>query len=64
MLTYVLSFVPLLGFLPFGGMTSCPAAMKSPSPNTFWKNQSLFAAALGVTIVEVKATPDYDKKSK
>jgi hypothetical protein len=56
--TYVLSFVPLLGLRPLGGIMSCPAAIKSPSPKTFWKNQSWFAAGRGVTIFAVNAIPE------
>ena len=56
--TNVLSFVPFVGFDFFGGIMSWPAAMKSPSPKTFWKKKSLFAAGLGFTILAVNATPN------
>ena len=40
----MLSFVILLGLFFLGGIRSCPAAMYSPSPNTFVKKKSLLAA--------------------
>lgn len=49
--------VLLLGFLPLGGMTRTPAAMKSASPNTFMNAQSLLAAGTGCTMLEVSAIP-------
>ena len=53
----MLSLAALLGLRPEGGMTNCPAAMKSSSENTLSKNQLPSAANFGLNILAGYATP-------
>lgn len=56
-LTYVLSFVALVGLRQSGGITNWPAATKSESPKTFSNSQSLLPALDSVTLLAVQASP-------
>lgn len=60
----MLSFVILLGLFILGGIRSCPAAMYSPSPNTFVKKKSLLAAGRWFTKRPGNARPAEPQSKK